>query len=77
MTSNKVFTAKKINELEIPNRLVRSATTEQLADEVCFVTDSLIKHYKELAVGGIGLTISAVANIREDGKQILKNFLVL
>ena len=70
--SNRVFTPKKINELEIPNRLVRSATTELMADVDGYVTDSIIKYYKELAAGGIGLTISAVANIREDGKQIGK-----
>ena len=70
--ANIVFSPCKIGTIEIPNRLVRSATTELKASDDGFVTDELIDVYKELAEGGVGLTISAVANVRKDGKQIAK-----
>ncbi len=67
-----VFTPTKIGNIKVENRLVRSATTEIKASETGLVTDELIKVYEDLARGGIGLTITAVSNVREDGKQIAK-----
>lgn len=67
-----VFTAAKIGNIEIPNRLVRSATYECRATEDGFVTDDLIKVYEGLARGGVGLTITGMSYIREDGCQLPK-----
>ncbi|HUY00779.1 MAG TPA: hypothetical protein VMV49_14555, partial [Candidatus Deferrimicrobium sp.] len=65
-----VFTPAKIGSLEIPNRLVRSATYECRATTEGFVTEDLIKVYAALARGGIGLTITGMSYIREDGWQL-------
>ena len=67
-----VFTPAKIGSLEIPNRLVRSATYECRATTEGFVTEDLIKVYAALARGGIGLTITGMSYIREDGWQLPK-----
>lgn len=68
--ANVVFSPKKIGSVDIPNRLVRSATYESRATGDGFVTDEIIEFYKELAKGGIGLTITGVTNVREDGRQL-------
>jgi 2,4-dienoyl-CoA reductase-like NADH-dependent reductase (Old Yellow Enzyme family) len=67
-----VFTAAKISDVEIPNRLVRSATYECRATEEGFVTDDLVKVYEALARGGAGLTITGMSYVREDGCQLPK-----
>jgi 2,4-dienoyl-CoA reductase-like NADH-dependent reductase (Old Yellow Enzyme family) len=50
-----VFTPHKIGKLEIKNRFVHSATFECMAAETGEVTDALIKRYRKLARGDIGL----------------------
>ncbi len=75
MTSNEfglVFTPANIGTVEIPNRLVRSATHDCRATEDGFVTDALVKVYERLARGGVGLTISGMSMVREDGNQTAK-----
>ncbi len=67
-----VFSPEKIGNVEISNRLVRSATYECMATEEGHITDNLIKIYKELAMGGVGLTITGHAVVREDGKNLAK-----
>jgi 2,4-dienoyl-CoA reductase-like NADH-dependent reductase (Old Yellow Enzyme family) len=52
---SKVFTPHKIGKLEIKNRFVHSATFECMAAENGEVTDALIKRYRKLAQGDIGL----------------------
>ena len=56
--------------MDIPNRLVRSATYESRATINGHVTDELLRFYAELARGGVGLTITGVTNVREDGRQL-------
>ncbi|NVM52920.1 MAG: NADH:flavin oxidoreductase [Candidatus Helarchaeota archaeon] len=67
-----VFTPTKIGNLEISNRIVRSATYTCRATLTGFVTDELISVYEGLARGGIGLTITGMSVIREDGWQLPK-----
>lgn len=71
-STNEVFTPHKIGNLEIPNRLVRSATYLSRATEDGFVTDDLIQVYEELAEGGPGLCITGVSIVRKDGRQLAK-----
>ena len=52
-----IFDALMINKLRLPNRFVRSATYDNLADHG-MVTDAQIKLYETLSQGGIGLIIS-------------------
>jgi len=63
-----MFTPAKIGSLEVPNRLVRSATVESLADADGFVTPQLLRLYEELAPGKIGLVITGSTYIRKDGQ---------
>lgn len=58
---------KKIGKLEIKNRFVRSATYEGMATEEGHVTEKLIKLYKELAEGGVGLIITGYATVQKSG----------
>ena len=55
-------TSKKIKNLEIKNRFVRSATFESLASE-SYVNDKLINFYKALAEGGVGLIITGILSV--------------
>ena len=57
---------KKIGNLEIKNRFVRSATFEARASDG-YVNDKLIDFYKLLAEGGVGLIITGATNVQESG----------
>ncbi|MHA2184945.1 MAG: NADH:flavin oxidoreductase [Promethearchaeota archaeon] len=59
---------KKIGNLEIKNRFVRSATYEGLATEEGEVTDKLVNFYKTLAEGGCGLIITSYAFVQPSGR---------
>ena len=64
------FEPKKINGLIIKNRLVRSATYEGMASEDGSVTNRLVKMYKALAEGGVGLIITGFAYVQFSGKAV-------
>jgi len=55
---------KKIKNLEIKNRFVRSATAERRASNH-YVDNKLIEFYKTLAEGGVGLNITGVVAVQE------------
>lgn len=63
----RAFSAWKLGELEIPNRLVRSATWEGMAEEDGKVTEALADVTADLARGGVGLIISGYAYVRPEG----------
>jgi 2,4-dienoyl-CoA reductase-like NADH-dependent reductase (Old Yellow Enzyme family) len=63
-------TSKKIGELEIKNRFVRSATGEGIAINGGYVTEKLIDLYKSLAEGGVGLIITGNAIIHPSGISV-------
>ncbi len=71
-TKNIVFTPKNINNVTIPNRIVRSATFECRATTLGEVTDSMVKFYEELARGGTGLVITGMTFVRKDGRPTPK-----
>ena len=64
----KLFTPKKIGDIELPNRFVNSATYECMAEESGEVTDKLIKRYERLAKGGVGLAITGLAYVHSSGR---------
>lgn len=64
----KLFEPYKLGSLEIPNRIVRSATAERMADENGFPTDQLTDLWTELARGGTGLIISGHMYVHPSGK---------
>jgi 2,4-dienoyl-CoA reductase-like NADH-dependent reductase (Old Yellow Enzyme family) len=64
-----LFTPARIGNLELKNRLVRSATAERLAtDPVGRATPALAAFYGELARGGVGLIITGHAYVSPAGK---------
>ena len=58
-----VFTPARIGQLEIKNRLVRSATYERAATSKGEVSDFLVDLYRTLAQGGVGLIITSGAGV--------------
>jgi 2,4-dienoyl-CoA reductase-like NADH-dependent reductase (Old Yellow Enzyme family) len=58
-----VFTPARIGQLEIKNRLVRSATYERAATSKGEVSDFLVDLYRTLAKGGVGLIITGTAGV--------------
>jgi 2,4-dienoyl-CoA reductase-like NADH-dependent reductase (Old Yellow Enzyme family) len=64
-----LFEHTSIGSMNLPNRFVRSATWEGLADKDGSVTDKLIKIMMELAKGEVGLIISSYAFISPEGQS--------
>ena len=58
-----VFTAARIGQVEIKNRLVRSATYENAATAKGEVSDFLVDLYSNLARGGVGLILTGIAGV--------------
>jgi 2,4-dienoyl-CoA reductase-like NADH-dependent reductase (Old Yellow Enzyme family) len=67
MTST-LFSPGRIGALTLPNRLVRSATAERLADPDGRPTPALTALYRELCRGGVGLIITGHMYIHPSGK---------
>ena len=63
-----LFTPARIGSLELPNRLVRSATAELLADADGRPLPKLKTVYQELVRGGVGLVITGHMYVHPDGK---------
>jgi len=63
-----LFTPGKIGDLEIKNRLVRSATAERMADESGYPRGQYYDFYRELAAGGVGLIITGHMYVHPSGK---------
>jgi 2,4-dienoyl-CoA reductase-like NADH-dependent reductase (Old Yellow Enzyme family) len=62
-----LFSPKKIGNVQIKNRIVRSATFERKAEKYGNVGSELIEHYKELAQGGSGLIITGFTAVDPSG----------
>jgi 2,4-dienoyl-CoA reductase-like NADH-dependent reductase (Old Yellow Enzyme family) len=58
----------KIGSLAVPNRLIRTATSETMATDRGEVTDALIGLYTALARGGAGLLITGHAYVEQVGQ---------
>jgi 2,4-dienoyl-CoA reductase-like NADH-dependent reductase (Old Yellow Enzyme family) len=65
-----LFTSLKIRDVELPNRLLRSATWEGMAEDNGRVTDRLLDLYRDLAKGGVGLVITGYMYISPEGKGL-------
>ncbi|MHA2283217.1 MAG: NADH:flavin oxidoreductase [Promethearchaeota archaeon] len=62
-----LFSPKKIGNVEIKNRIVRSATYTHTATDEGYVTDEMIRFYSDLAKGGTGLIITGITTIDKVG----------
>ncbi|MHA2475399.1 MAG: oxidoreductase, partial [Promethearchaeota archaeon] len=58
-----LFSSKKIGNVEIKNRIVRSATFEHRAEKYGYVGQNILDFYDELARGGTGLIITGFTGI--------------
>ena len=67
MELKNLFSPEKIGNVQIKNRIVRSATWEARASEDGQVTDQLIEMYDELAKGGSGLIIPGYTAVHPGG----------
>lgn len=63
-----LFEPGKISTLELPNRLIRSATAERMADPDGRPRPPMKDLYRELAEGGVGLIISGHMYVAPSGK---------
>jgi 2,4-dienoyl-CoA reductase-like NADH-dependent reductase (Old Yellow Enzyme family) len=64
-----LFSPTKIGDLELKNRFVRSATFEAMASEDGRVTDELIRVYRNLAKGEVGLAILSLVYVHRSGQS--------
>ncbi|NOY54137.1 MAG: NADH:flavin oxidoreductase [Deltaproteobacteria bacterium] len=64
---SRLFEEVKIGGMFLPNRAVRSATYENRCDEDGKVTEELIRFYRELAAGEIGLIVTGNAMVHPWG----------
>jgi len=65
---SKLFEPLKIGKLEIPNRIVRSATYYALSDQNGFISEKSIVLMKTLADAEIGLIITGYAFVLKNGQ---------
>lgn len=63
-----LFTPKHVGSLEIRNRFVHSGTYECMATETGEVTDSLVRRYKTLARGEVGLIVTGYMCVHPHGR---------
>jgi len=63
-----LFTPLKIGSLAVPNRFVRSATHDYMADDEGNVTPANIELYRRLAEGEVGLIVTGHAYVQPSGK---------
>ncbi|MCK5298336.1 MAG: NADH:flavin oxidoreductase [Candidatus Heimdallarchaeota archaeon] len=65
---SKIFTSFKIKNLELKNRLIRSATTSYWSDEEGVLRTPILEYYDALAKGGLGFIIKGHSYVLESGK---------
>lgn len=63
-----LFDPIRIGPLEVPNRFVKAATSETMADADGHVTDKHLQFYEPLARGGTGLIITGNVFASPDGR---------
>ncbi|MGL6064382.1 MAG: NADH:flavin oxidoreductase [Fusobacteriaceae bacterium] len=63
-----IFDKTKIKNMELKNRIIRSAIWEGFSDENGNVTDELIEFYKKLSLGGVGTIITGFSPVIEYDK---------
>ncbi|MBI4280449.1 MAG: NADH:flavin oxidoreductase, partial [Armatimonadetes bacterium] len=72
MATSRLFTPGHLGRLEIRNRIVRSATLENMATPDGLPTHDLLTLYTALARGGAGLLITGFSYVNLAGKAYLR-----
>lgn len=65
-----LFEPAQLGQVQIENRFVRSATYDGLATETGEVTDELVRRYRNLARGEVGLIISGFLYVHSLGRAL-------
>lgn len=68
MNMKNPYSGAFLGKVEMPTRIIRSATHEGMADERGVPTEQLIKTYEAYAKGGAGLIITGYMGISQQGK---------
>ncbi|TYO95756.1 2,4-dienoyl-CoA reductase-like NADH-dependent reductase (Old Yellow Enzyme family) [Geothermobacter ehrlichii] len=68
--ARQLFAPARLGELQLRNRLVRSATWEGMCDPEGVPGDELIALHRALAAGGTGLLITGFAYVAQEGKLL-------
>jgi len=63
-----LFSPVTVGSLTVPNRFVRSATHDYMADDEGTITDANVALFSRLAEGEVGLIITGHANVQPSGK---------
>ncbi len=71
-----LFTPVRIGPLTVPNRFVRSATHDFMADDEGSVTGAHVELYRRLAEGEVGLIISGHAHVQPSGQASARQMAV-
>lgn len=66
MTASSLFETTILGPMTLKNRLWRSATWENMADDTGHMTPELLAVYENLATGGVGTIITGYAFIRKE-----------
>jgi 2,4-dienoyl-CoA reductase-like NADH-dependent reductase (Old Yellow Enzyme family) len=70
-----LFDPIRIGSMEVKNRFVRSSTHEAMADENGCPGPGLFKCYENLAKGEVGLIITGMAFVSQEGRSTAKGML--
>ncbi|MCP4755748.1 MAG: NADH:flavin oxidoreductase [Proteobacteria bacterium] len=65
-----LFNPAKIGTMDLPNRFVRSATAECLADDNGRLTEAYLRTYSRLAKGGVGLIVTGNYYVNAAGRHV-------
>jgi len=65
---SRLFEPSTINSLQLPNRIVRSATYEGMAGPDGSCTEALTRKMEELAEGGVGMIVTSHAFVSPEGR---------
>jgi len=71
-----LFTPVRLGSVTVPNRFVRSATHDFMADDEGSVTDAHMELYSRLAEGDVGLIITGHAHVQPSGQASPKQMAV-
>lgn len=63
-----LFTPERVGNLRIKNRFVHSGTYECMATETGEITEKLIRRYRNLAKGEVGLIVTGYMSVKKDGR---------
>lgn len=68
MRFSKIFTKRRIGDMEVKNRFVMPPMVRNYADAKGLVTDRYVAHVERIARGGVGMMVLEASFIRLEGK---------